>query len=350
MEKQRNEFCKTKNQQILKPTFTYKHESINIPYVKVFGLSKEFNKSYLDKKYPTFKDSWITIDYQYSNYTKHDLDHLYDHTCTEIDLNWFEQQSNYIKSLSRDELLTLSSYSNYGYEIINNWCIDNNEWWSQLYKILHYNSSSYFPFFIQFLNVIEHFHFTSKQKNIIDKLKNSRSLSSLYTTFISIKNQMNDDSWKIFWKEVLIEYSRDLERIILNSPKTNSCMTVWRGSTTPYWTNSFLNKEEYLFKNFTSTSLELSNTDEFRDLDCCLMRIIIPKNSRCLCLGTFSVYSNEAEILFSKDSIFKIDQEIMKEKDLIEIPYKKVSSIPEEELCKEFKKIETTFLIFDRYL
>jgi len=140
MEKQRKEFCKTKDQQLLKPPFTYKHETINIPYVKVFGLSKEFNKSYLDKKYPTFKNSWITIDYQYSNYTKHDLDHLYDHTCTEIDLNWFEQQSNYMKSLSRDDLLTLSSYSNYGYEIVNNWCIENNKWWSQLHKILDYDS------------------------------------------------------------------------------------------------------------------------------------------------------------------------------------------------------------------
>lgn len=351
MNEQREKFCKTKNPYELKEPIIFTHKILNIPYLKVLGLGKEFNTSYLDSKHPEFKSSWVDIDYQYSNYTKHDLDHFYKHSCLELDFKWFEQQANYIKSLSKDDFLTILGYSQHGYNIINKWCIDEN-WWKSLQYYLYENTGGeYFPFFHQMLNLFDHFKFSSKQEKIILNLLNTNLLSVLYEKFIDNKKYMSSDDWKPFWKEVLIEYSRDLERIIINAPKTSSCITLWRGSKTPYWSKSTLkdNDEQYLFKNFTSASLELSSTEGFRDDKCCLMRIIVPKNSRCLFLGSLSVFT-EAEILFSKDSLFKLDKELMKEKDIIPIPYKKSSTKVETELCEKLENLNTTFLIFDGYL
>ena len=350
LQKQRNKYCKTKNPSELKEYFTSVHKSVNIPYTSILQLGREFNYKYLDNtKYTIEKNiKWVSIDYYYSNYTEHDLDHLYKNACTELDITWFDKQNHYIKGLSKEDFLTISSYSYNSYNIINGMYNNDKEWWEKLQDVIKYmEKNKYFPFFYQAVEMISQFPFSITQKKTINYFKNSSALSELYLKFIDVKKELMNDVWKMFWKEVLIEYSRDLDRIIKNAPKTSSCVTVWRGTNTSYWLNSIYN-DKYLFPSFTSTSLELRVADKFRDEEgeCCLMRIIIPKGSSCLFVGSLSAFS-ESEILFGKNAIFKQDNIITH--NIQNMKYKQDTGDVDKDLCGEFEEVQMSFLIFDGY-
>jgi hypothetical protein len=316
----------------------------------------------------------------YSNYTKYN--HLDINSYKHLNLDWFNLQAHYIKSLNRDEIFTLLGYTELSYPIVNSWCnkcspdtqsnvIENNDWWSLLKKVIkHIMDKDYFPFFYQFLLLSDglrpshsvrsqHFDFSSHQHELIQTIFEHDLDSKKYDHFIQIKHKMTGEKWKIFWNTVISEYVDNLDQIIKRAPKTTSYITVWRGSQTPYWNNS-----DTVVESFTSTSLDIDTAIEFTTSDkkCCLARIIIPPGIRCLFLGMLSIYS-EAEILIGRNSIFKVDPIWMKDKNTISLPYKirskrslesdsRASSFSDidYELCSNLDQIESTILNFKGYI
>ena len=356
----------------------FNQKDIMIPYSKI-KICKIFNSKCLDYKYTEFDKrlGWIGITYEYSNYTKYN--HLDINSYKYISLDWFNRQAHYIKSLSRDEIFTLLGYSDLSYPVVNTWCNTDTDdsrrlsksidWWSLLKKIINYYiTKDYFPFFYQVLLVGKYFDFSNHQQDIIQSIFDYDLDSKKYNHFIEIKHEMSGDDWKSFWNDVVSEYVDNLDQIIKRAPKTTSYMTVWRGTKTPYW------KKNKTIRSFTSTSLDIDVATEFTSSEkkCCLARIIIPPNIRCLFLGSLSIFS-EAEILIGRNSIFKVDPIWMKEKDTITLPYKSRSRVDdlllderssltqsgddlrssltdiEYELCGNLDIIETTILNFEGY-
>ncbi len=114
---------------------------------------------------------------------------------------------------------------------------------------------------------------------------------------------------------------REMASIIMNAPKTENEMQVYRGQRMPV-TVRYDSKNNLIFENlnFLSTSIFKEVALEFVESTCCLYKIIIPKGTPLLIL--FTVYNQEiksvediestsvdyeAEMILPPGCIFSID-------------------------------------------
>jgi hypothetical protein len=339
--------------------------SLQIPYVNLLSFNpRNFNQTDLDDSILKWKTEWMNIDYNSSNYTDYnEMTYYWKDPCRPgLDIKWFYSQLHYLQSLSKEDVLTIKSYSNVGYDIINKWCLDDKSWWSLLSSSLKQDyqySDYYFPFFFQFIEYVKKEskeNLNKKQREFINifNFNHSDKLSDIYVLFLKLKNKMSSDSWKPFWSYILSLFKKDMNRIIKNAPKLHHCLTTWRGSKTQYWDN-----DPILFKNYTSSTLDLRMTEEFRNSDGYLLKIILPANTACLFAAGIASFHSESEIILATDSIFTQEKEygedILQEKEygediLQEKDYNlETSTDPNSSLCRKPSKVKMSFLKFQEY-
>jgi hypothetical protein len=333
---------------ILDEPVVFTTRSIHIPYARS-QMRKRFSPSLLDTKL-VWTTEWISIEYSSSNYNESNVDYYLKDKCEpSFDIDWFYQQHYFCQNLSKEDVMTIRGYTYIGDKIINRWLLENDEWWTILINILidvEFNTQ-YFPFFMSFIKVISDESFVStlpqNQQSILKQFAPYLYNSESYNLLMFFKNKM---LWKGFWDIVLREYHIALNAIIKRAPPTSHCLSVWRGSKTAYWLNS-RNKDNIIIDSFTSTSLDIRTTKEFREEECCLLKITLPKNTRCLFISGFSSEPSEAEILLPSYSIFQQDtsQQNGQEALLQSVPYYIEQGVNiESSLCSETSNVNISFL------
>jgi len=186
---------------------------------------------------------------------------------------------------------------------------------------------------------------TTNQIALLEPIKTITKNSERYNYILSIKSQTCSDEWKDFWNQVIRYYYTILREIVLRSPKTSHCLTVWRGSKDPYWVKAN-NKQDILLRPFTSTSIDTQTIEHFREGPCCLIKLTIPEHIRCLFIAGFSSEPSEAEVLLCDNSIVAQDttygEDILQNRPYhIEPGVNAVSS-----LCRKEEKINISFLTY----
>ena len=109
-----------------------------------------------------------------------------------------------------------------------------------------------------------------------------------------------------FWRRVVREYVRDIDRIIKDAPPLPRNLYVFRGINQPYHQTGSMHGR---FDNhgFLSTSLNPDAAAFYRDSKgCCILHILLPKHTRALVLFPVSYFPWEAEILLPEGTQFHL--------------------------------------------
>ena len=334
---------------LLKVPVVFTMQSVQIPIVKY--SSSHFTPFYLDDNIATWRSDWINLDYAKTDYTTDYIPYFTKDTCRpELDTDWFRRQLTYMDSFDKKNILTVHSYTLIGDDIITPWLLGTN-WW-KLFCSLVLNKTyryEYFPMFYAVMELAGKKTRVSKlsltQQSFLELFKRNIPFSQHYQFLLTNIQSMTSDSWKPFWNQVLTIYTERLTSIIEHAPPLTHCLTTWRGSKTPYWMDSKNEYGEFVFKNYTSVSIDIAVTEPFREDDCCLLKITLPKTTPCLFLSPFSSFRSEAEILLSPNKMFMQDkrygEELIQTRNYL-LPNKtRVSNA----LCDKPSKIKVSFLM-----
>jgi hypothetical protein len=366
---QKKEYCESirvrkEDILLLEEPVIFTTKSIHLPYARP-QLRKQFTSSFLNESKMEWKVEWLNIDYSVSNYDEGKMDYYLNDNCNpRMDFYWFQRQLHYCQSLSKEEVLTVRGYTYRGDKILNQWMVSPSDWWTLFIKLILKAdfTDSYFPFFYSFIYVLQkdldysHSILSSSQKNILNKIyttdrfKRQYRLSDVYDLLMTEKENMTDISWKEFWNLVITIYRDQLNQIIRKAPTLHHCLTVYRGTKDPYWLKSLTeDHSEFIFKNYTSTSLDIKNTEEFRNESCCLLKITLPEKTPCLFISGFSSEPSEAEILLSSNGLFIQDPTYGS--DLLQTrPYFLESGTNAvSSLCHAEEKVQMSFLTYRGY-
>ena len=388
-------YCESKDISKLQYPISFIIKEIKLPvidYIKENSpvFTKKFSLLTLDKlwyklanKKLNIKYSNISvIEYIINNSLNNSLNTPYENLEQKIssinhsfDIKWFNEQNSYLLSLSLKEKYTLYGYTNkYGSKILNMYLNENSEKAiAEIYEMQNdiniKEYEIYFPFFHQILDLVEDIspkYISTNQKefikflNKLETLKNNNKIqqSAIYIFFIKNIKLFNK---KDFWIHVLVETASTIDKIIKNSPPTTSPLLVYRGIQNKFYVSNYIKTPDKIVNNnallygFVSCSLDLQTTTNFMDFEnkysnlnekCCLKLIKIPKGSRVLYLPTLSSHENEAEILISKNSIFKIISMNEKFNYNKELYYQ---NIDYENICDPSEKIIVSELEFINY-
>jgi hypothetical protein len=380
-----DDYCKSKDISKLKYPISFIIKEIKLPiidYIKENSavLKKNFSLLTLDKIWYKLANKKVNIKYSNINVIEYIINNSLNNSQNtpyvnleqkissinhSFDIKWFNEQNSYLLSLSLKEKYTLYGYTNkYGSKILNMYLNENSEKAiAEIYEMLTdiniKKCEIYFPFFHQILDLINHIspkYISTNQEKFIEFLNNLEELkkkdkiqqSNIYIYFIKNIKLFNK---KEFWIHVLLETANTIDKIIKNSPPTTSPLLVYVSNNIETF-DKIVNNNTLLY-GFVSCSLDLQTTFHFMDFEnkylnekCCLKLIKIPKDSRVLYLPTLSSHDNEAEILISKNSIFKvisINEKFNYNKELYN------QNIDYENICDSSEKIIVSELEFINY-
>jgi hypothetical protein len=365
LQQQREQYCNTPGRPAsllhapVEATETYTY----IPIVQLKSV-KAFQPWHLNDPRVNWKQDWVPITTISSNYTSQDYKDLYVNACQQMEMHWFTQQAFYLQSLGKEQAFTLLGYSHLGDEVVNKWCLQDDTWWTKSMKVLLMKERTYdnefFPLFYAWLNIGKNYTFKQPHiKSFVEKyIQVPLKTSEIYSNLMKIKHKLYTTDFQPMWKQVVTQYAQMLEEMIKQAPKLNRCMTVWRGTNTPYWISSSSTSSQVHFDNFVSASIDLTATASFRHEDdtCCLLRITIPAGSACLFMAGLSQHTAEAEVLLARNATFHVDVKSMSaragESSFLQ-PYKLPMTTPHMPhiLCafQDQTPVMTSMLVFDRY-
>jgi hypothetical protein len=220
----------------------------------------------------------------------------------EISRDYFNKQFNYASTLSRRDILTVSSYCFNGDKILNSYL--QNKFDFESFKKMFSDKQKYhdylFPFFPQFIDFVfrRNKGFVSTQNYSFEN----------YKILLEKGDKLNKFSWFVIFEN----YITDLRKIIKEAPKLSVPMTVYRGMSNNWLYNLANNNTGITHKpgQFVSTSIDAENAAAFIEGNnslsgsCCMNTLTLPVGSSTLCLMPFTPYYTEMEILLPDDSIF----------------------------------------------
>ena len=377
----REKYCITKDDSLLNHCVFKLVQETNI-FKTVVPKFRRFDPKHLDLSFE-FKDQFYNIDFTTTNYTKYDNDILFQdkNGCSSFfnqDSFWLNQQAFYLKSLSNYDIYTIKGYTFHGDNIVNYFIRkDTNNLLSFLKNCLEsvQNDDYYFPLFYQFLIVLNEMYNKNKLDTYLNRFlefedienflslsrhnkNNPIKLSNLYKEFQGKKQHFlrmfeSKEFVLRFWCPI-IEYTiKDLNRIIKRAPQTNKCFIAFRGSKSDYLYNLSSsnttndNTKHLLHTTFMSTSFDLEIATQFKENECCLMRILIPKGSSCLYVGGISKFTGELEVLFCNDSILSYIEPLYKQINLEDS--KEFDSDVYKMICKNRSNVLVSFLVYKGY-
>ncbi len=293
-----------------------------------------------------------------------------------VDVKWFHKINNYISKLNNKQIFTVFAYTYKGDGIANSFLRNNNNFESddldntELFDTFTNNiywTDSYFPFYFQlvdfikktdindfklyfnnlkyddmpFMNMISFYEnlkalntfkaecrqIFSKNSNLIDIIKiiqneNRHSINYMLISALCFANTFNIK----FWKNIISDFISDLNTIILNAPPTTNFFITYRGTKKNYlkknspdlsFKDNTLYKHGVLYQDssFISTTIDIQNSESFINYvdNCCLQRILIPPDTRCLPISGLSRFGdNEKEILLPINSLMFLSKNIQK--------------------------------------
>lgn len=152
-----------------------------------------------------------------------------------------------------------------------------------------------------------------EQYNYINNLSDDIKDSIIeYTTnkYIRINKYLDDNC---------LPYNKELSLIINNidtafqdAPLLKEDIILYRGLNLPDIYDKKRNNNMKLagykgiYKGFISTSLLIYNTEMFQNKICCVLKINVPKNTKCLFIEYISNIPSEQEVLLQRNSILAI--------------------------------------------
>lgn len=359
--KTRDTYCETKDESLLQQCL-FKIIQETYFFKTVAPRFNRFDPTHLDNPFQ-FKEHYYTLDFTTTNYTKHDNSSLLkdENDCSlffNSDSLWLERQGYYLKSLSNYEIYTILGYTFHGDKIINYFIKGDIKnlllFLKHCINGLSSQSDYFFPLFFQFITCITKepniykkfgFHELYDSNDFIDK-----KLSIIYNKFKNYSDKLltileNENIALKFWTPIIRLAMEDLNHTINNAPKTNKCFISFRGTQIQLLPRA---SSKYILHNtFMSTTLDLEIASQFKENECCLMRVIVPKGSSCLFVGGISKFTAELEILFSNNAVLQFVEPLYQTLN-IEDP-KNFDSDVYQMICKNRSVVNVSFLKFKGY-
>jgi hypothetical protein len=184
----------------------------------------------------------------------------------ENDYEWMEKQMEYINNLSPRDKHIIRAYTIYGDRFVNNYIRGTLS--SEQIAILVYEcrKTDENPFQYQHQDKYNLLGFPDKESDIL---------------------------------EYIPKFIDELKTIIINSPKLNKRIKVFRGLGDGEFIRRALEEHnnKYILNNeFISTTFYLASASQFMKGDCCLLELFIEKEVPCLFTAHISRRRNEFEI------------------------------------------------------
>jgi len=237
------------------------------------SISKEMDRIFKERMFDlkfcdTFHVDKITREWSHDAYVLQGED---------IDMNYFEEQKDFIKSLDDNEKKILTSYTQYGDRLING--ILRGKW----------NKDNLYDY-IQ--SKVDH---NSKDNNSVETFEN------VFENIFDVKLITKENCMKI-----VKEYVDKFQTLFLRVPPLKKKLRVFRGLKTsetfdprkggiPSPTTDFLSTtydpHDSSLNNYTGKA---TNNKE---VGCCLMEFVIQPGVRALWIAPISYYQNEKEII-----------------------------------------------------
>jgi len=240
------------------------------------------------------------LDPPHSNYYEKLVSRYFDQS--QIDHDWIKDSVKYLKSLTREDLQTLKSYTNTSAvnEILRNpKLIEDGS------AIVQLAPPQIRRLLVNTTDLSKYTNDTELQQKIhLYKYStgyNAFKLHDLVTAQALYHYKLFKPQ---FWKDVIDMYIADLNRIISNSPTPSKRMYVYR-----FVKEQFFLKQSrgfvFLNKGYVSTSLSPHGMVQ-QFFGHYMQRILIKPGSKLLLLLPISRYPKELEVLLPHESIFKI--------------------------------------------
>lgn len=261
------------------------------------------------------------------------------HKDVEIDKDWLNEQHEYLKTLTREELFNVYGYTRNGDVFVNNFMRGTlDDAFFRIYlDTFKDDEDKYFPLFFPALDALS-VNVTKIQEiyekvlidplNVVNqkKLVQLRRRTTKNTTKYLLLLSILKDTKVEWWHHVIRMYSHSLEAIIRKAPPTKKKMYIYRGVKTDFYLDKFKNERNPIFpsRGFVSTSSSINVAYDFTTKDnyvkkendilgiqdnsrhCCFMRITVLPGTRMLLTAGMSYFHHEAEFLLSRDTVFYI--------------------------------------------
>jgi hypothetical protein len=292
----------------------------------------DLNKQTNEKVFATYPKRF-TLTSVYDN--KHNQSELLDsglisnvdHVMNNFD--WIKKQYEYFKKLSFEDKYIVQNYTYHGDVYANNFIrgtleiksdIDLMPLYYQIVKILKKAGKDDLKYFLKD---------SSDFTNVKDSLKPYKKKD--YSDFTEkeivdfvalIKSHVLKKFNRTFINQVISLYCEDLNRIIRDSPPLDSKITLYRGTKGDSYMK-FNDKKEYVSNDFWSCSMVLSEANKFTNqVNCCVHKINLLPNVKCLAIFYASKFEDELEILLGPSNTFFLQQQ----GEIYNLPLKKKMS------------------------
>ena len=204
-----------------------------------------------------------------------------------IDIEWYQAQNKYLRSLGTREIFLLYGFSHYG----DTWAhahLDDKLTLDQVKINLH---GVYFPFFFQARDVYK--------VNTGDVLKD----------YAEVIKRINTETQIIVIKSIAQMFVDELNGLIERSPATKKPFTVFRGVKNDMYMSG-IKDQQYVLNRFCSTTIHGTVAYDFSKEagknPHTIQRILIMPGSKCLLMFGFTRHGQELEILLPRGSTYMI--------------------------------------------
>ena len=299
------------------------HELLCEYYKKYMDLSKQFDNEKIKISYNTFKidkhilseshekaDEVIFKDFKIkfeafrNKYNKKFINELYVSTNPEDYEKWIEEQNEFIRSLSPEEIYTLRCHTHDGdiivnYFIRNNFVIDKHI--DSVGNEIH-RKSTLIVEKTQFKSNRDYILFYYQIKEYLYKKNAELSKSSRIELEEYIKAKYNTFDWS----KILLLYIRDVNNIFKKCPSVKKTLVIYRGSHDDYYLKNST-RGVHITKTLSSHTLNPKVAIGYANIKCCIMRVKLSAGCKAILIDNISGYEHEDEILLPFNTKYYID-------------------------------------------
>jgi hypothetical protein len=299
------------------------HELLCEYYKKYMDLSKQFDNEKIKISYNTFKidkhilseshekaDEVIFKDFKIkfeafrNKYNKKFINELYVSTNPEDYEKWIEEQNEFIRSLSPEEIYTLRCHTHDGdiivnYFIRNNFVIDKHI--DSVGNEIH-RKSTLIVEKTQFKSNRDYILFYYQIKEYLYKKNAELSKSSRIELEEYIKAKYNTFDWS----KILLLYIRDVNNIFKKCPSVKKTLVIYRGSNDDYYLKNST-RGVHITKTLSSHTLNPKVAIGYANIKCCIMRVKLSAGCKAILIDNISGYEHEDEILLPFNTKYYID-------------------------------------------
>lgn len=211
-----------------------------------------------------------------------------------IDLEWFQRQNKFIRTLSAREIFLMFGYSH------------NGDTWAHAYLDGRFDMNS-FKTGVRNLSSGMYFALFFQARDFY-KINTGDMKKDYDTVLTTVKAEVSERSIKA----IIEMFITELNALILKAPVTTKPFVVFRGVKNDTYMTGIKDKQ-YVLNRFASTSINGEKALGFgipkatyTKTAHTLQRILITPGTRCLCMFGFTAYAGEFEILLPRGSVYVV--------------------------------------------